>query len=59
MVCMFIIQKYGMTALAWATSLGHKQVVDVLLKAEANPNIQDHVCFIPTMIMVHINLAHR
>ena len=40
----FIIQKYGMTTLVWAASLGHEQVVDVLLKAGANPDIQDHVC---------------
>jgi ankyrin repeat protein len=39
----FIIQKYGMTALAWATSEGREQVVDVLLKAGANPDIQDKV----------------
>jgi ankyrin repeat protein len=37
------IQKYGATTLAWAASKGHKQVVDVLLKAGANPDIQDHV----------------
>ena len=33
-----------MTALAWAARQGHKQVVDVLLKAGANPDIQNHVC---------------
>ena len=33
-----------MTALAWAAYEGHEQVVDVLLKAGANPDIQDHVC---------------
>ena len=38
------MQKYdGMTALAWAASEGHKQVVDVLLKAGANPDVQDNV----------------
>ena len=35
------MQKYGMTALAWASYNGYKQVVDVLLKAGANPDIQD------------------
>ena len=33
-----------MTALAWAARQGHEQVVDVLLKAGANPDIQNHVC---------------
>ena len=33
-----------MTALALAANEGHEQVVDVLLKAGANPNIQNHVC---------------
>ena len=33
-----------MTAVALAVRQGHKQVVDVLLKAGANPDIQDHVC---------------
>ncbi len=42
-ILVFIIQKYGMTALAWAASEGHEQVVDVLLKAGANPDIQDKV----------------
>lgn len=32
-----------MTALAWAAHQGHEQVVDVLLKAGANPNIKDDV----------------
>ena len=40
---MFIIQKYGRTALAWAAHEGHEQIVDVLLKAGANPDIQDKV----------------
>ena len=40
---MFIIQGNGMTALAWAAYEGHEQVVDVLLKAGANPDIQDKV----------------
>ena len=40
-----ILQKYGMTALAWAAGLGHKKVVDVLLKAGANPDAQDYVSF--------------
>ena len=39
---MFIIQN-GMTALAWAASEGHEQVVDVLLKAEAKLDVQDKV----------------
>lgn len=33
-----------MTAMAWAAMKGHKQVVDVLLKAGANPDIPNHVC---------------
>ena len=41
----FIIQNYGITALAYAANQGHEQVVDVLLKAGANPDIQDqNVC---------------
>ena len=39
---MFIIQD-GMTALAWAASKGHEQVVDLLLKAGANPDHQNQV----------------
>ena len=39
-----LIQDYGVTALALAANKGHKQVVDVLLKAGANPDIQNHVC---------------
>ena len=38
-----MIQEYGMTALAWAAIKGYKQVVDMLLKAEANPDLQDKV----------------
>jgi hypothetical protein len=34
-----------MTALAWAAYGGCKQVVDTLLKARSNPDIQDHVCY--------------
>ena len=34
-----------MTALAWAAHQGYEQVVDVLLKAGANPDIQDNVCY--------------
>ena len=37
------MQIYGVTALAWASHEGHEQVVDVLLKAGANPHIQDKV----------------
>lgn len=42
---MFIImiQEYGMTALAWAAFNGYVQVVDMLLKAGANPDLQDKV----------------
>ena len=40
---MFIIQEYGMTALAWAAHEGHEQVVDMLLKAAAKPDIQGKV----------------
>ena len=40
---MLNLQKYGMTALAWAAYNGHVQVVDVLLKAGANPDNQDQV----------------
>ena len=39
---MFIIQD-GLTALARAAYGGHEQVVDVLLKAGANPDNQDQV----------------
>ena len=40
---MLIIQENGMTALAWAAYEGHEQVVDVLIKAGANPDIQNQV----------------
>ena len=43
MWCVFLLQKYGVTALAWAACKGHEQVVDMLLKAGANPDIQDKV----------------
>ena len=33
-----------MTALAWAAYQDYEQVVDVLLKAGANPDILCHVC---------------
>ena len=36
----------GMTALAWAAYQGHKQIVHILLNAEANPDIQDQVTII-------------
>ena len=39
---MFIIQN-GLTALAWAAHEGHEHVVDLLLKAGANPDNQDPV----------------
>ena len=38
-----MIQEYGMTALAWAAINGYVQVVDMLLKAETNPDLQDKV----------------
>ena len=37
------MQKYGRTALGYAVHNGHKQVVDVLLKAGANPDIRSPV----------------
>ena len=37
------LQKYGVTALAVAAYKDHEQVVDVLLKAGANPDIQAKV----------------
>lgn len=41
----FVTQNYGITALAYAGNKGYEQVVDVLLKAGANPDIQDrNVC---------------
>ena len=47
----FTIQKDGITALAGAAYKGHKQVVDVLLKAGANPDIQDKVTINCNMIV--------
>ena len=41
---MYAQQKYGVTALAFAVFQGHELVVDLLLEAGANPNIQDYVC---------------
>ena len=40
--CLFIIQA-GRTALAWAAHRGHKQIMDMLLEAGANHDIQDKV----------------
>jgi ankyrin repeat protein len=37
------MQKYNMTALAWAAQDGHKQAVDMLLKAGANLKLQNRV----------------
>ena len=37
------VQEYGRTALAWAARNGHEPVVDALLKAGADPDIQDKV----------------
>ena len=33
-----------MTTLTWAAYRGNKEVVNVLLQAGANPDIQDQVC---------------
>ena len=41
--CLFIIQEDGATALIMAAHEGHEQVVGVLMKAGANPDIQDKV----------------
>ena len=38
-----VLQEYGMTALAVAAYGGCEEVVNVLLNAGANPNIQDNV----------------
>ena len=46
-----------MTALAWAAQEGHEQVVDVLLKAGANPDIQGHGCW--TALMVASKRGHK
>ena len=40
---MFVIQIYGMTALIGAAIRGHTPVVEELLKAKANPDVQDKV----------------
>ena len=37
------VQEYGRTALAWAARNGHEPVVDALLKAGADPDIQEKV----------------
>ena len=39
----YMMQKVGITALAWASLQDHDQIVDVLLKAGADPDIQDKV----------------
>ena len=44
---MFILQKYGATALIWAATEGCEQVVDVLLNAGANPDIRSRSCWTP------------
>ena len=38
-----ILMQTGRTALAWAALKGHKNVVDILLNAKADPDIQDKV----------------
>ena len=46
-----------MTALAWAAQEGHEQVVDVLLKAGANRDVQGHSCC--TALMVASERGHK
>ena len=46
-----------MTALAWAANEGREQVVDVLLKAGANPDIQSHGHW--TALMMATKEGHR
>ena len=46
-----------MTALAWASRKGREQVVDVLLKAGANPGIQSHGHW--TALMMATDEGHR
>lgn len=43
---LFVMQKFGDTALVLAAHHGHEQMVDLLLKAGADPNIQDWVLII-------------
>ena len=46
-----------MTALAWAAQEGHEQVVDVLLKAGANPDTQGQGGW--TALMVASKCGHK
>ena len=46
-----------MTSLAGAANQGNEQVVDVLLKAGANPDIQNHIRF--TALMMASKKDHR
>ena len=54
---MFILQRYGMTSLVWAAQEGHEQVVDILLKAGANPDIQGQGGW--TALMVASKRGHK
>ena len=38
-----VARQAGYTALSWASALGHQEVVDLLLRKGANPNLQDTV----------------
>ena len=46
-----------MTALTWATHQGHEKVVDVLLKAGANPDIQLHVSM--SILILSLNYGNN
>ena len=43
---------YGKTALIIATERGHKECIDILLAANANPNITDFEGMIPLSIAI-------